>query len=314
MLTHRVFLLLVVALAAAAPAFADNGPCAPWGRLARRGASCAPAVQYVQKTIMCPEMSTENRVITCTECRPEVRTYTCTVYQVQREVQAVQRQCTVMVPQTQRQTVTCMVSKPVWTDEVRNYTVMVPYTEQRTGTRMVCQMVPVQETRTVCEDQGHWEERPCQPAPAACGPVPPACGPCAPAAPPCGPAQAMPTQKVWVSKMVQKQVPVTCMRPQMVSQQYNYCVNLCRAEQRSCTVPRLPLRASARAARGMPRGVRAPGSHVDRECDSLPHGSGAAATAVHRDGAAPGAADHPGAGLPDGSQDHPGAGLPAHVL
>jgi hypothetical protein len=117
-----------------------------------------------------------------------------------------------------------MVSRPVWTDEVRNYTVCVPYTENREFTRMVCRNVPVTETRTVCEDQGRWEEQ----QPSACGPAtPPACGPCAPAAP---------TQKVWVPNVVQRQVEVTCLRPQMVPEKYTCPVTLTRQESRQCTV------------------------------------------------------------------------------
>ncbi len=105
---------------------------------------------------------------------------------------------------------------------MKSYTVMVPYCETRQGTRQVCQMVPVTETRTVCEDQGHWEERPSTPAPAPCAP----CAPCAP----------VQNCRCWVPNVVQRQVQVTCMRPQMVCQPCTYQVTLCRPETRTCTV------------------------------------------------------------------------------
>lgn len=227
MLNPRFFLPWLAVLAAAVPAWAvQPAPCAPAGpACAPPAPACVPAVQYVQKVVMCPTYVTENRVVTCVERRPEIRTYTCTVNRIVRDVTPVQRQCTVMVPQVQRKTVTCMVSKPVWTDQVRTYTVMVPQCETRQGTRTVCRMVPVQETRTVCEDQGRWEERP-----AACAPaLPPPCGPCVA-------AMAPQMQRVWVPNVVQKQIQVTCMKPQITQEPCTYQVMVCRPEQRQCTV------------------------------------------------------------------------------
>ena len=37
---------------------------------------------------------------------------------------------------------------------------MVPHQETREATRRVVQCVPVTQTRTVCRDEGHWEEQP----------------------------------------------------------------------------------------------------------------------------------------------------------
>ena len=65
--------------------------------------------------------------------------------------------------------------------------------------------------------------------------------PVAPAEPvtpcgPCGPAQPAQTYCVWVPNVVQKQVQVTCMRPQMVPVTCTYNVTVCVPEQRTCTV------------------------------------------------------------------------------
>ncbi len=40
---------------------------------------------------------------------------------------------------------------------------------QHTGTRTVCKTVPVQKTRKVCQDQGHWEERAVESGCNSCG-------------------------------------------------------------------------------------------------------------------------------------------------
>ena len=159
---------LVVLFGAVAPAQAGRraASCTPRRRAPRRAcapaACCAPQVQYVQKTIMCPTTVMESRVVTVTECRPEVRQRTVTVCRQVPETHTVQRSCQVMVPQVQTRTEKYMVCKPVIREETREYTVMVPHTENRQGTRQVCQMTQVKEKRTVCEDQGHWEQRACE--------------------------------------------------------------------------------------------------------------------------------------------------------
>ncbi len=218
-------LFAVASLAAAgAPAMAGDccapPPCGP------AVAQCQPpAPQYVEKTVLCPTWVTEKRTVTVTECRPETRQRAYTVCRLVPETTQVERQCTIMVPQVQKRVEQYTVCRPVWKEEQREYTVMVPHTETRQGTRRVCRMVAVQQTKTVCEDQGHWEERP----------VAPCCPPtCAPA--PCGPAQQAATCRVWVPKVVQKQVPVTCMQPQWVEEPCTYCVTVCKPEKRVCTV------------------------------------------------------------------------------
>jgi hypothetical protein len=219
---------LVVGMATVGlPAMADDGcappPCGP------AVAPCQPAaLPYVEKTILCPTWVREKRLVTVTECRPETRERTDTVCRLVPETRQVERQCTVMVPQVQKRVEPYTVCKPVWREERREYTVMVPHTEMRQGTRRVCRMVAVQQTRTVCEDQGHWEERPVTP----CGqPCPPTCAPAA-----CEPAKQAATCRVWVPKIVQKQIPVTCMKPQWVDEPCTYPVTVCKPEKRVCTV------------------------------------------------------------------------------
>ena len=73
---------------------------------------------------------------------------------------------TVCIPYTETRTGTRTVCKPVWKEVSQNYTVSVPYTENRTRNADRLSTVTRHRTRTVCVDQGHWEDRP---APAAAG-------------------------------------------------------------------------------------------------------------------------------------------------
>ncbi len=210
-------------LAQCCPSACAPAPCAP--------VACAPpAPQFVEQTIMCPTWVTENRTVTETACRAEVRQSTYTVYQMVPETRAIQRQCTVMVPQVQTRTEQYTVCQPVWRTETRQYTVMVPTCETRQATRQVCQMVPVKQMQTVCEDQGHWEQRSYAPAcPSPCAPACGGCGTCRSCCSPC-------TYSCWVPNIVQKQIEVTCMQPQVVSVPYTYQVTVCKPEVRSTTV------------------------------------------------------------------------------
>ena len=104
----------------------------------------------------------------------------------------------------------------------------VPHIEERTGTRHVCHSVPVTRTRTVCEDQGHWEEQ--------------ACGGCA-AAPACDSCNSdsessscCDTRKVWVPNIVQSEVEYTCYENQISEESYTYNVTTYTQENRTCTV------------------------------------------------------------------------------
>jgi hypothetical protein len=251
-----VLLAVVALLAIVAPAFAQcsscasggcaSGGCASGGCGSSCGSCCAPAPQYVERTVMCPVMCTENRTVKCVECVCETRTRPITCYECVPVTKTVQRCCTTMVPEerscaqtycvqvpTQRQvtqnyqvcvpttrteTYQYTVCQPVWTDQVQNYTVMVPHCENRQATRCVCHMVPVTETRMVCEDQGHWEQRCCS-NPCGC------CESCCPR-----------TYCCWVPNVVQKQIQVTCMKPETVQEPYTYQVTVCTPETRSCTV------------------------------------------------------------------------------
>ena len=134
------------------------------------------------------------------------------------------------------------VSVPVWRQQQQQYTVMVPYTETRQATRQVCECVPVAETRTVCRDRGHWEQRAaCQ---SACGGscASGGCGGCGGCGGGCGGGVAAAGVLVCVlyerlgRETGQEQVQVTVMRPQVREVPYQYCVTLCRPETRAQTV------------------------------------------------------------------------------
>ena len=110
---------------------------------------------------MVPTTEYETRTVQVTKYRPEARQSNYTVSRQVPVTQQVQQTCTVMVPQTQTRAVNYNVCRTVMHEETRQYTVQVPVQESRTVMRQVFQMVPVSMTRTVCEDQGHWETRGC---------------------------------------------------------------------------------------------------------------------------------------------------------
>lgn len=211
---------------------------------------------------MVPTWETATKTINVTECVPEQRERTYTVYNRVNETKDVSYEYTVNVPETRTRTVNYTVCKPVTRDVEQQYTVNVPYTETRQGTRRVCEMVPVTMTRTVCEDQGHWENVPCQAAAPNCSNCTTAnedrsvfrrvgwrkrgrgnygdCGNCASGcdtgcatSAPCATAC---TQRQWVSNIVKREVEYTCMKPQMKDVSYEYTVNLCRQEARTRTI------------------------------------------------------------------------------
>jgi hypothetical protein len=131
-----------------------------------------------------------------------------------------------MVPENRTRTEQFTVSVPTWREENRPYTVMMPYTETRQATRQVCEMVPTTETRTICQDRGHWQTQV-----VAARPIGDPCDPCGQA---CAPACA--TTRVWVPNLVQEQIPITVMRPQWKDVPYEYQVTLFRPETRQQTV------------------------------------------------------------------------------
>jgi len=167
----------------------------------------------------------ETRVVTVTKDRQEMRHKTITVSRMIPETKTVTRTCTVPEAHVGTKTVNYTVHHPVWKDVERTYTVMVPYKKRVHGTRTVCKLEPVTVTRTVCEDQGHWEVQACPPAP--CG----GCGGkgCRRCGPPCA-------KKVWVPHIVHREVPCTVMRPKYYQVPYEHDVTCFRPDTRSCTV------------------------------------------------------------------------------
>jgi hypothetical protein len=178
--------------------------------------------------------------------RPEQRERQITIHEQVPEQREVEYTVTIMERQNRSRTEYFTVNRPVQREVQQHYTVTVPYTEQRQATRLVSRLVPVQLTRTVCEDQGHWEERPCETQQQvvayrgdiaaegdACAP---ACGaqPCADA---CETAACAPaTTRVWVPNIVRREIPYTQMQVKCEQQPYEFTVNLCRQEQRTRNV------------------------------------------------------------------------------
>ncbi len=212
-----VFLIVagLVALSAGNLFAANCATCAPAPAVV---ATCKPAVQYVEKTVLCPQWVTEMRRCLVTEYRREPRECTVTVCKRVPETKAVQRTCCVMVPEVRTRTEQCMTYKPVYREETREYTEMVPTVETRQATRTVCKWVAEKQKQTVCEDHGQWVEQTC-----GCG----SCGdPCAPQC----------VRWTWVPKIVQKEVEVTCLKPVMVEEPYSYQVTVCRPVKKTYKV------------------------------------------------------------------------------
>jgi YTV protein len=159
------------------------------------------------------------------------------------------------VPKYEDVTREYQVRVPVWREEQREYTVMVPHQETREATRRVVQCVPVTQTRTVCRDEGHWEERPADCCGASCGGCEDSCAtPCC-EEDPCGCCSARrsgrqgrlarrrarraaccePT-KVWIPNIVQEEVEVAVMKRQCVDEPYTCTVTVCKPETRTKTV------------------------------------------------------------------------------
>lgn len=139
----------------------------------------------------------------CAPCQP------CVQYDVVHDVRHVQ--CYRTVYETAYRDCTWTVCKPVYettyqdvpdvicrtvvdmVDRPYSCTVLKPVyrTVQQPRCRVVCK--PVTKMHTYCVDQGCWQ-------------TPPNCDPCCPPCP------------VWVPKIVRKQVPVTCMVPQTITE------------------------------------------------------------------------------------------------
>jgi hypothetical protein len=182
--------------------------------------NCQTTYETVERTIMVPEMFTENRTVDVVECRMEERQMTRTYCRPVTETNMVTSEITVPSYETRTREVAYTVCRPVITSEERQVTVMVPHDETMHGTRRVCRMVPTTEMRTVCEDKGSWQQvvqnYTCR------------CGCC------CGTQSCITT--VWVPNIQSKQVACTVMRPTMEDVPYDYTVTACRPETRTQTV------------------------------------------------------------------------------
>ncbi len=169
---------------------------------------CAPCVTYqtVAKTIMVPTTVMEQRTINCIQYRPVVRDCTVQVAKCIPETRKVSRTCTVMVPKQATRTEYYTVAKPVFRNVEQQYTVMVPHPVVKQGFHTVCKTVPVTVMKTICEDHGCWSVDPC--------------GCC----------------RVWIPKVVTRQVPVTCYKTVMEQVPHQYTVTVCKPEIQSRTV------------------------------------------------------------------------------
>ncbi len=115
-----------------------------------------------------------------------------------------------------------VVYDPVWEDIQRPYTVMVPRQEWHVGQRMVCRMEPVQTTRPVWVDRGHWADVVVGTAPV--------CLPCGPGGP-CHFACRPITCRVWKPCLVTEHVPCTTFRPVQVPVEFRYCTTRWEPQQ-----------------------------------------------------------------------------------
>jgi hypothetical protein len=187
-------------------------------------------------TVAVPE--TRTRTVEYNVCRTvwreEQREYTVQV-PYEEEVEAQRMECrlvptpqtiTVMVPETRTRTVNYTVCRPTWREEEVEYTVQVPHREVREGVRQECRLVPVTVQRTVCRDQGSWQQVICDVP--SCGH--PGCNAC---------CHRQFCRNVWVPNIVEEQVPVTVHRSEVVEVPYQYHVTVCRPETRTRVV-RIP--------------------------------------------------------------------------
>ena len=213
------FLCLVVTLAittAATPQSAEAGGC--------HCAACVPAYQTVERTVYRNVMVPETRTVQTTEFRPEVQQRTIVVHRRIPETRQVTETVLVTVPVQKTRTVNCNVTRPVFEEVDQDYTVLVPHTETRTGVRTVCQPVQVETTRTVCRDEGHFENVTCVVPCRHCHHHRHGCGACGG----CGVVHV--TRRVWCPNYVAVQVPVTVWQNKYVEEKFEYDVTVCRPE------------------------------------------------------------------------------------
>ncbi len=126
----------------------------------------------------------------------------------------VERQVPVRVPVWKTVERECQVRVPQWNEREVTCTVMVPYQQKRQGVRKVWKTIPVETTRTICVDEGNWEEREVTPCCRR------RCGKCTVC---CKPTVC----KVWMPKLVKKEVKATSYECELQEQPYEYTVTLC---------------------------------------------------------------------------------------
>lgn len=191
-------------------------------------ASC-PSDQLVERTVMVPTLVPERRVVNVTQYRCEMQQQAKVVYRCVPEVQQVRQSYVVMVPQVRQREHIYYEAVPVVEEVEQPYVVCVPERVVRQGMRNVCRPVQVQEMRTVCRDEGHWEQVSYSRA-ARVGCLSwLACGGCAPI--------VCCTQMVWVPNIVEEQVPVTVCKYELVQEPYEYETTVYRQVQQVRRVP-----------------------------------------------------------------------------
>jgi len=186
----------------------------------------APSYQTVERVVYRNVMVPETRTIHTTEYIPQIQERKYTVHRRIPETSQVTENVMVTVPVQRSRKVNYNVTRQVWEEIDQNYTVNVPHTEVKSGVRTVCRPVQVQSMRTVCRDQGYFENVtcavPCHPR--RCGGGCGACGGC---------GVVYVTKCVWRPNYVTEQVPVTVWQNNYVQEPYEYNVTVCRPEVHS---------------------------------------------------------------------------------
>jgi hypothetical protein len=172
---------MIVAILSLGSVAAANSPCNP----------CNNAGNMVEKTIMCPEWTTETRIVKETKYRNEERTKECTVYTKQNVEKKVCCPITVWVKKDMVEVQEYEVSIPTYELVDEEYTEMVDGTLDITTYKTVSKCVPVTKTKTVCVCEPQWVEREVE-----------YCGPCG--------TKCVKKVTCYEPKMVEKQVEYTC--------------------------------------------------------------------------------------------------------
>lgn len=128
------------------------------------------------------------------------------------ELEWVSTVATVMVPERRTRMETYTECRMICETVVRDVTVMVPHSEVRHGTRTICKPVPVETTKVVRKDVGHWDTKGCVD-----------CYGC------------KQTCQVWMPQIVSEEVPVTVWQPRFVEEPHSYDAIVCRGEVKQIT-------------------------------------------------------------------------------